>query len=333
MQKTFFIIRIIFLILCVLGAWLVWYAANYDEREHLFYYLLIGALLGIFTILVDVFLKGFSLRGLTALTFGLGMGALVAFLLSVSPLFEEGDPETLFLARLGLFIVCTYLGAVIALRGRDEFNLVIPYVRFVPQRVEMPIVVVDTSVLMDGRVVGICKSGFLTAEIVIPRFVIDELQRIADSNDPVRQNRGRRGLQILTELRKLKEIRLEVHESEVGNRQQVEDKLIFIADSLKGRILTTDYNLAKVAEFHNVGWLNINSLAKVLNPEVAVGEKIEVELVKTGKEADQAVGFLSDGSMVVVNEAVGFIGQTVQVEIISVLPSAGGKLVFANMTH
>ncbi len=333
MKKTIFILRIFFFVLCVIGAWLIHYAAADVDAGNLWWYLFFGALLGALTILIDIFLKGFSLRGLTALTFGLGMGALIALLISTSPLLEQGDPETIFLVRLSLYVVSMYLGAVIALRGRDEFNLVIPYVKFVPQKVDMAVVVLDTSALIDGRVVGICKSGFLSAELVIPRFIMDELQRIADSKDTQRQAKGRKGLQVLSELRKLTHVPVSIHESEVGSRQKVDEKLIFVARSLKAKLLTTDYNLAKLAEFQGVSWLNINELARSLSTEVGVGEKFEIELVKPGKEADQAVGYLSDGSMVVVNDAGEIVGQKVHVEVISVMPSAGGKLIFARLIH
>lgn len=333
MQKTLLILRILYFVLCILGAWLVHYAANYEGTYRLAYYLFFGGLLGALTILVDIFLKGFSLRGLTALTFGLAMGGLVAFLISTSPLFENGDPQVLYLARLSLFIVCMYLGAVIALRGRDEFNLVIPYVKFVPQKIDIPVVVVDTSALIDGRLVGICKSGFLAAELVVPRFIMDELQGIADSRDTQRQSKGRKGLQVLSELRKLPDQTVSIHESELGPKQKVEEKLIFIAQTLKAKLLTTDYNLAKLAEFQGVDWLNINGLSRALNPEVNVGEKFDIELIKSGKEGGQAVGYLNDGSMVVVNEAEEMIGQVVHVEVVSIIPSAGGKLIFSNIIH
>ncbi|MGE9292496.1 MAG: PIN/TRAM domain-containing protein [Puniceicoccales bacterium] len=333
MKRTIFIIRIFFFVLCVIGAWLIRYAAGYEGTEKLGSYLLFGALLGALTILVDIFLKGFSLRGLTALTFGLGMGALIALLISISPLFEQGDPETIFLVRLSLYIISMYLGAVIALRGRDEFNLVIPYVRFVPQSVDVGVVVVDTSALIDGRLVGICKSGFLSSEVVVPRFVMDELQRIADARDPQRQAKGRKGLQVLSELRKIPHVTVSIHESEVSSHQSVEDKLIFVTKNLKAKLLTTDYNLAKVAEFQGIRWLNINDLVRALSTEVSVGDKFDLDLIKPGKESDQAVGYISDGSMVVVNNASEMIGQSVHVEVVSVMPSAGGKLIFARLIH
>jgi len=331
MKKILLPIRVVFVIVCIASGWLVCYATDgWDDKRGLG--ALVGLLLGVLVVLVDLLLKGFSLRGLSAITFGLAVGALIAYLIGTSPLFEQGDPPVLYLFRLALFLVCTYLATVIALRGRDEFNLVIPYVRFVPHDVDVPLVVVDTSGLIDGRIARVCESGFLTAALVIPRFVLAELQVIADSSDPHKQARGRRGLEVLGELRKVKNIDLRVHESEVVKHEDVEAKLVFLAHSLKAKLLTTDYNLAKMAEFHGVQWLNIHTLARALRPELVLGESLEVELMKPGKEDGQAVGYLEDGSMVVVTAGREQIGRRVHAEITSVLPTASGKMIFARLT-
>lgn len=328
MNKTLQTIRIVFVLLCVLVSGLICYTVpDWDGRLPLA--LFIGTSLGILVVLVDIFLRGFSLRGLSAVTFGLFVGWVCAHFLSTSPLFDRGDPQTLHLARIALFVVLTYLGAVIALRGKDEFNLVIPYIRFVPHGVDVPLVVLDTSALVDGRILGMCRTRFMGYGLVIPRFILDELQHIADSQDPVRQAKGRKGLDVLNELRKIPNLELRIHESSVDKRQNVDAKLIFVAQSLKAKLLTTDYNLARMAEFHQLEWLNINALAEAINPSYDVGEIVEVELIKSGKERGQAVGFLSDGSMVVVNDGHNFLGNRIKAEVQSIIPSAGGKMVFA----
>ncbi len=328
MYKTIVILRIFFFLICVTGSYLVCYSIpDWDQYRTLAVF--IGASIGVLVILIDVFLKGFSLRGLTALTFGLFVGWLFAIFISNSPLFENGDPQILFLVRLALFVILMYLGSVIALRGRDEFNLVIPYVRFEPHGVDVPLVVLDTSILIDARIIGICESKFMGYALVIPRFVLDELQRIADSSDIQRQTKGRKGLEVLNQLRKMEHLDLRIHESDVSNRQNVDAKLVFLAQSMNAKIMTTDFNLAQMAEFHTIDWLNINALAKALNPDFNIGEIFDVELVKEGKEPGQAVGFLNDGSMVVVNDGIDLIGQAVRIEVQSILPSAGGKMVFA----
>ncbi len=328
MNKTLLSIRIVFVTLCVAAGWLVSLTILAGENKR-GVAIGVGLGIGLLVVLVDIFLKGFSLRGLSAITFGIGVGLLVAHLIGISPLMEKGEESTIYLVRLGLFVICPYLAAVIALRGKDEFNLVIPYVRFVPHEVDIPLVVVDTSVLIDGRVARVCESGFLTAALVIPRFVLNELRSVADSPDPHKQARGRRGLEVLNELRRIKNLDIRIIESEVAKRDDVDAKLVFLAQSMRAKLLTTDFNLAKMAEFHGVVWLNLNSLAKSLRPELMLGEQLEVDLVKPGKEEGQAIGFIEDGSMVVVNGARPHIGRRVQAEIISVLPTAGGKMIFA----
>lgn len=332
MNKTLMPLRLVFVALCAAAGWLVCYAVS-DWDDHRLQAVLVGLALGSLVVLVDVMLKGFSLRGLSALTFGLAVGTLISYMLSNSPLLEEGDPQIIFLVRLTLFLVCTYLSTVIALRGKDEFNLVIPYVRFVPHDVDVPLMVVDTSALIDGRIARVVKTGFLGTALVIPRFVLNELHRIADSSDPHTQARGRRGLETLGELRKIKNIDLRINESDVGKREDIDAKLVFVAQSMRAKLLTTNYNLAKLAEFHGVVWLNLNTLGKSLRPELVAGEMLEVELIRPGKEEGQAVGYLEDNSLVVVNDAKIYIGRVVTVEIISVLPSSAGKMVFARLVE
>jgi uncharacterized protein YacL len=330
MNKTLLVIRIFFIALCITASWLVCYTIEeWDHRRGLA--MTIGLLIGILVVLVDLMLKGFSLRGLTALTFGLMMGTLISWMIGSSPLFKEGDPQIIYLVQLALFVICTYLGSVIALRGKDDFNLVIPYVRFVPHEVDVPLVVVDTSALMDGRIARLCQSQFFSSALIIPSFVLNELQSIADSPDPVKQARGRRGLQVLNELRAIKHLDIRIHQSDVQRRQDIEAKLVFLAQSMRAKLLTTDTNLASMARFQGVPWLDIHALEAALRPEMVIGESIVVELTKPGKEDGQAVGHLPDGTLVVVNNARAFVGKRVTAEIIGVIPSGSGKMVFANL--
>ncbi|HSH09534.1 MAG TPA: PIN domain-containing protein [Oceanipulchritudo sp.] len=338
MNPTLRVLRLFFFLLCLIAGWLISYTVP-EWDAYRWVAVFIGAGIGALVILIDVMLKGFSLRGLSALSFGLFIGWACAHLIATSPFFDfpfddmdEASTilvQNLYLIRLGLYVILMYLGAVIALRGKDEFNLVIPYVRFVPHGVEVPLVVVDTSALIDGRLVGICESRFMGYGLVVPRFVLDELQNIADSKDPNRQVRGRKGIETLNRLREMSHIDLRINESSVNNRQKVDAKLIFLAQSLKAKLLTTDYNLAQIAEFHNVEWLNLNALAKAMNPELMVGDTLSIKLTKSGKDAGQAIGYLSDGSMVVVANAREDIGKSIDVAVESIIPSAGGKMIFA----
>jgi uncharacterized protein YacL len=270
---------------------------------------------------------------LSAVTFGLAVGTVIAFMVHNSPLLSYGDPQIIFLVRLGLFLICPYLATVIALRGKDEFNLVIPYVRFVPHDVEVPLIVLDARSLIDGRIARVCKTGFLGAALVVPRFVIAELQVTAESRDPHIQARGRRGLDMLGELRKIKNLDLRIHESELANKADIDAKLIFLAQSMRAKLLTANYSLIKLAEFNGVVCLSMADLGKALRPELVTGEVLDVELVKQGKEENQAVGFLDEHAMVVVNRGRPFIGQVVTVQILNVLPSSAGKRVFAQLVE
>lgn len=327
MNRTLFPIRLVFILICAAAGYLVCLAVP-DWDMHRDRAIAIGAALGLLVVLTDVVLKGFSLRGLSAITFGLGVGCLISYLISVSPLLENGDPEVMFLTRLGLFLATTYLCTVIALRGKDEFNLVIPYVRFVAHEVDVPLVLVDTSALIDGRIAKICESGFVPGALVIPQFVLRELQIVADSADSGRRLRGRRGLDVLGALRRIKHLDLRIHESD-AKRGEIEAKLVFLASSMQAKLLTTDQNLAKMADFQGVVCLHPGDLARALQPAYAVGEIIEVDLVKPGKEEGQAIAYLPDGSMVVVNEARDVIGTHASAEIISVMPSGNGRMIFA----
>lgn len=327
MNRTLFPIRVLFIFLCAAAGWLVCLTVpEWDDRRGLA--VMMGFLVGSLVVLVDLLLKGFSLRGLSAISFGLMVGSLISYLVGVSPLLGVGDPQIIFLVRLALFLVVTYLATVIALRGKDEFNLVIPYVRFVPHEVDVPLVIVDTSALIDGRIARICEAGFVPGALVIPRFILHELQTIADSSEPARRARGRRGLDTLNELRRIERIDLRIHESE-AKRGEIDAKLVFLATSMKAKLLTVDENLAKLADFHGVTGLHPATLARALQPNYAVGEIIDIDLVKTGKDERQAVGYLPDGSLVVVNEGVHAIGQRVRAEILGTMPSGNGRILFA----
>lgn len=329
MNKTLLPIRVLFIALSAAAGWLVAYTIR-EWDEYRVVATFVGLLIGVLVVLVDLLLKGFSLRGLSALSFGLGVGVLISYLISTSPLFGSGDEQIIYLVRLALFLIITYLCTVIALRGRDEFNLVIPYVRFVPHEVDVPLIVVDTNALIDGRIARICETGFLSGALVIPRFVLEELQRVADADDPAKSARGRRGLEVLAELRQLPQLDLRVHESD-AKAHEVDAKLVFLAQSMKAKLLTTDYNLAKMAEFHGVPWLNLNRLSKSMQRDLMVDEEIEVDLVKAGREDHQGIGYFEDGSMVVVEQARALVGTRVSARVTSVLPSAGGKIVFAKL--
>src|SRR5258708_22405735 len=186
MNKTLLPIRIVFVALCAAMGWLLVYGdPALDSRRP--WAVFIGLSIGVLVVLVDLMLKGFSLRGLSAISFGLFAGSLIAYLIGVSPLLEKGDPATIYLVRLALFIIVPYLGTVIALRGKDDFNLVIPYVRFVPHEVDVPLVVIDATALIDGRIARICQTQFLGAGLGIPHLLLAQLPALAHSPHPGEQ--------------------------------------------------------------------------------------------------------------------------------------------------
>lgn len=298
--------------------------------------IIVAGLLGFLVVLTDLLLKGFSIRGLTAASVGLLLGALISYLIGTSPFFEplEVDRDLsamVYMVRLVLFCGVSYVCTVIALRGKDEINLIIPYVRFTQEKTETRTAVVDTSALIDGRLAKICDSGWMTYKLVIPQFVLDELNIISDSKDLKRQERGRRGLEALGQIRQNESIELTIPDSTVEKGSQVEEKILFLADSMKAHLLTTDYNLAKIAELRGVSWLNINELALALQKDTAVGDGLRVDLVKEGKDSGQAIGYLKDGSMVVVADASALIGNTVDCSVDSILPTSGGRMIFARL--
>lgn len=186
----------------------------------------------------------------------------------------------------------------------------------------------DTSVIIDGRIAEVCETGFLEGVFYIPRFVLQELQRIADSSDPLKRNRGRRGLDILNRMQRSK-ITLEVLEVDAPETREVDEKLLIIGKQRGARIITNDFNLNKVAEIHRVPVLNINDLANALKPAVLPGELLTIRVIKEGKEAGQGIGYLDDGTMVVVDNGKVYMGQKIEVVVTSALQTAAGRMIFA----
>jgi uncharacterized protein YacL len=204
-------------------------------------------------------------------------------------------------------------------------------VKFDRQDQKDTLLILDTSVIIDGRILDICATKFIDGLFVIPRFVLKELQQVADSQDALKRNRGRRGLDILNKLRKTPQITVKVHEDDFPEITTVDEKLVKLAKVLGAKVLTNDYNLNKVAEFQGVSILNINELANALRPVVLPGEMMEVRLVKEGKEFNQAIGYLDDGTMVVVDNAKRLLGTSQQVLVTSVLQTAAGRMIFARL--
>jgi uncharacterized protein YacL len=188
--------------------------------------------------------------------------------------------------------------------------------------------VLDTSVIIDGRIADICETGFLDGTLVVPQFVLRELQQVADSSDSLKRNRGRRGLDILQKIQKMAHVQVQIVETDFPEVREVDLKLIELARRMNGKIVTNDFNLNKVAQLRGVPVLNINELANSLKPVVLPGEVMRVFIIKEGKEAGQGVGYLDDGTMVVVDQAKKALGRTIEVSVTSVLQTTAGKMIF-----
>ncbi|RYD41591.1 MAG: hypothetical protein EOP85_12460 [Verrucomicrobiaceae bacterium] len=303
-----------------------------------------------FFIWVESLMKGFTLRGFSTASFGLGVGLFCAWLLTrveITNLLElvfrsriQDNPgagvelDVLRMAvNVALFASLGFLGAVLALRSnRDDFAFIIPYVRFRQDASTGLPVVLDREAVMDGRVPGILRSGFLHGRLIVPRFVLEEMQTMVNSGTNGDRQRAQRGLDSLEQMQKAPDIQVSIHDSSLpAEHPDSNTRLIETSRMLGARLMTVDENLAKVAKIQGVDVLNIHELDDVLKPAVAVGERIRIALVRTGKEDHQAVGYLPDGTMIVVNHAVSKIGSTADVIVVSTLHTTSGTMVFTEL--
>jgi uncharacterized protein YacL len=264
---------------------------------------------------------------------GLIIGLIIANLLAGS-LARIPWAGTL-LPTAGSFIL-GYLGLSVGIAKREEIGALISLVA--PRRpdraprdltIDRGIKVLDTSVIIDGRIVDICRAGFLEGPLVVPVFVLEELRHIADAIDPLRRNRGRRGLDVIEELQKIPGSAVQIHDRDPGGNVDVDTKLVRLAKTLKARVVTNDYNLNRVAHLHGVKVLNVNELANALKPAVLPGEEMSVQVIRDGKEQGQGVGYLEDGTMIVVEGGRKHIGETILVQVTSVYQTGAGRMIFA----
>ena len=282
-------------------------------------------------VIVEVLMRRFSIRNLSAAVFGLIFGFFMAWILTSVLKLIPMSIELFSSLQIILILIFCYLGMVIAMRGKDEFNLIIPYVKFVRQDEREDIVLLDTSVIIDGRIADILQTKFVEGRIVIPRFVLRELQQIADSQDSLKRNRGRRGLDILNKIQKDSALNVRIQEEDFPEIKDVDAKLVKMGQLLGAKVVTNDFNLNKIAELQGVTVLNVNELANALRPVVLPGEAMEVRISKEGKEYNQGVGYLDDGTMVVVDNTRHLIGQVIKVTITSVLQTSAGRMIFAKL--
>jgi uncharacterized protein YacL len=267
---------------------------------------------------------------------GLIFGLLVAFLIGL-PLNAIKFPILNTVAPILLTLLFGYLGFQVGFKKRDELLNLFSNRKEKKKTgeeetdtaVSQQLKILDTSVIIDGRIADICQTGFLEGTIVIPQFVLEELQHIADSSDVLKRNRGRRGLDILNRIQKELSIKVEIYEGDFEEIQEVDSKLVKLAKLTSGILVTNDFNLNKVCELQKVTVLNINDLANAVKPVVLPGEELNVQVIKDGKEYHQGVAYLDDGTMIVVEEGREYIGKRIDVLVTSVLQTSAGRMIFA----
>ena len=333
--------------------------------------------LALVIIAVDIFIPRKTLSAISGLFFGLIVGMVVAFGLSLivdlmvksffpslrTPVVAEvavqewvtkPDPEDaskqiitprqrmrssqigsqdhplVSATKLGIGVICCYLAVSFILQTKDDVRFVIPYVEFAKQAKGMRPLILDTSVIIDGRITDIAETGLIESELVVPRFVLQELQTVADSGDKLKRNRGRRGLDMLNKLQGSQKCDITITDPQqpTGEFTSVDERLVDLADKLDGRLVTNDFNLNKLAQLRGVAVININDLATALRPVYLQGERLAIKIIKPGEEAGQGIGYLDDGTMVVVAGGREHVGGIVNIVVTNVLQTSAGRMIF-----
>jgi uncharacterized protein YacL len=283
-------------------------------------------------IVVDVLIPRKRLQTITAVYFGMIVGMFLTYVvrLALDPLLSNPNSFSVQWVQLLLGMVLCYTCVSVLLQTKDDFRFIIPYVEFAREVKGRKPYVLDTSVVIDGRIADVVETHALDNQLVMPRFAIQELQNIADSSDRMRRSRGRRGLDILNRLRANAEVELMIFDRELPEfaGQPVDLKLVLLAKHLSGKIVTNDYNLNKVSKLHGVEVINLNDVANALKPVFLVGEAIEVRIIKPGEGPGQGIGYLDDGTMIVVEGGRDHINQNIKVSVTSMLQKSAGRMVF-----
>ncbi len=301
---------------------------------------------GTLVICVDILAPRQKLAIFSGTLFGLLVGSLIAYALSfvVNLLVDNarsnvasltGPAADLLKTYINLLVGVTacYLSISFILQTKDDFRFIIPYVEFAKATKGARPLLLDTSVLIDGRILDIVKTGLIDAQMIVPRFVLEELQLVADSHDKLKRNRGRRGIDVLAKLREDRRLDVVIYEAtERGKeRADVDQRLVNLAKELSGKVLTNDFNLNKVAQLRGVDVINLNDLATAMKPVVLPGEALRVRLQKPGDQPGQGVGYLDDGTMVVVEQGRSHIHEEVEFVVTSALQTSAGKMIFGRL--
>ena len=290
---------------------------------------LVGLGIGIAILLFEIRLSRTSLRRLIGAAIGSILGIVGAYLMSLVLGQSVFPKNTLSFLQILVMLWMTYIGLVVGAAKGDMLNLAALGGLFgAEKQSKRSHKILDTSVIIDGRISDICATGFLDGVLVIPQFVLRELQQVADSPDPLKRNRGRRGLDILQKIQKMTSLTVQIVDDDFPHIRDVDMKLIELAKTNEAKIVTNDFNLNKIAQLQGVEVLNINELANSLKPIVLPGETMRVFILKEGKEYNQGVAYLDDGTMVVVDNAKKMISKTIDISVTSVLQTTAGKMIF-----
>jgi uncharacterized protein YacL len=283
-------------------------------------------------LVADIAIRRKRLDTISAVYFGTIIGLFLTYVLqlALTPLLPDTQTWLADWLQLALATIVCYSCISVLLQTKDDFRFIIPYVEFSKEVKGLKPYVLDTSVVIDGRIADIVETRVIDNQLVMPQFVIAELQAVADSGDKLKRNRGRRGLDILNRLRSDPKVDLTIYDRELPEfaGQSVDQKLVLLAKHLAAKVVTNDYNLNKVAKLHNVGVINLNDIANSLKPVFLPGESVEVRIVKAGEEPGQGVGYLEDGTMVVIEGGRDHIGDQVTAVVTSVLQTSAGRMVF-----
>jgi uncharacterized protein YacL len=308
--------------------------AQTSENQGAAFSYMVGAI-GVCLVVIglDVLIRRKRIAILSAIFFGLLAGLLASLLLGAVLQIMPGLPGSLVKPlTIALTVVLSYVCISVIMQTRDDFRFIIPYIEFAKETRGGRPIILDTSVIIDGRVADLCETGIFDSEIVIPRFVLQELQTIADSGDKLKRNRGRRGLDMLNRMQSSDRVEIRIHDTPgVTGGQDVDTLLVSLAKELGGHVVTNDYNLNKIAQFRGVSVLNINDMANALKPVFLPGETLRVNIVKPGEGPGQGIGYLEDGTMVVVEGARDMIGSEVTLSVTSVLQTSAGRMIFGRM--
>src|SRR6476646_3027 len=289
----------------------------------------VGGVIGLMVVWFEARLRVVSLKRLIGAVIGSILGIMGAYLFGVVIKNSITHSETQRFLMLMVMLLMSYVGLIVGANKGDMLNLAaLGGIFGAEKQSRKSFKILDTSVIIDGRIADIADTGFLDGVVVIPQFVLRELQLVADSADSLKRNRGRRGLDILQRVQKMATVSVQIVEDDFPTVREVDLKLIELAKVYEGKIITNDFNLNKVAQLQGVEVLNINELANSLKPIVLPGETMRVFILKEGKEYNQGVAYLDDGTMVVVDNARKMIGKTVDISVTSVLQTTAGKMIF-----